>query len=389
MNRTRLPLLAGAFSLVLVAWGMRAVQGCYAQVSNDGLVDTGPAPDVSFDAGADSGFVGVGDSACSSEAGVLPDPNCHVPFVGTALSCTSSGSVCAVTKNSDGTSCGEPLCLNMATNVAPVYNFRMEAIYVASPPILSAKSLVASAVVTPSVGLNQGTCGYYVGKSSLGTVLAGAFNWIIQVNTETKMLTTGGAPPVTDPYGKGYCFVDETDTPDGGMPIPLKPLVAPVEINGNTVTGKPQTTVLNIPIFQSSSNLKDPIVLPIRGAEIQFTMSTDGNCIGDINPDWYQFAGSGSAGCQDRSPDSCPKWFTNGSLAGYITLADAQNVFVAALGENLCALLETESTCMPNMGDYCSTTGTAGGCKDSFWLSATFAANAVKINPTGAAPCAQ
>jgi hypothetical protein len=116
-------------------------------------------------------------------------------------------------------------------------------------------------------------------------------------------------------------------------------------------------------------------------------MSTDGNCIGDINPAWYGYAGGGSAGCKDTAPETCPKWFTNGSLAGYITLADAKNVFVAALGEDLCALLETQSSCMMGMGDYCSTTHSAGGCKDSFWLSATFAANAVKINPTGNAPC--
>jgi hypothetical protein len=39
------------------------------------------------------------------------------------------------------------------------------------------------------------------------------------------------------------------------------------------------------------------------------------------------------------------------------------------------------------MGDYCSTTQSPGGCNDSVWLSATFAANAVKIYESNTAPC--
>jgi hypothetical protein len=32
------------------------------------------------------------------------------------------------------------------------------------------------------------------------------------------------------------------------------------------------------------------------------------------------------------------------------------------------------------MGDYCSQSNSAGGCADSFWLAATIAASAAKIN---------
>ena len=95
---------------------------------------------------------------------------------------------------------------------------------------------------------------------------------------------------------------------------------------------------------------------------------------------------------------TCPKWFTNGALAGYITLAEADKVCVSVLTESLCVLLTGSLGVACNVcggasdkccgaadfmkGDYCSTTHAAGGCNDSDWLAATFAANAVKISNT-------
>ena len=40
-------------------------------------------------------------------------------------------------------------------------------------------------------------------------------------------------------------------------------------------------------------------------------------------------------------------------------------------------------------GDYCSTSNKPGDCQDSFWLSATFAAAAVKINDGSSEPTCQ
>jgi hypothetical protein len=41
-----------------------------------------------------------------------------------------------------------------------------------------------------------------------------------------------------------------------------------------------------------------------------------------------------------------------------------------------------------NMGNYCSSPPGPGGCDDSFWLAATFAASAVNINSgTGMPGC--
>jgi hypothetical protein len=85
----------------------------------------------------------------------------------------------------------------------------------------------------------------------------------------------------------------------------------------------------------------------------------------------------------------CTKWFTNGALPGYIKASAADAIPVPGLGGSLCGVLVGElgkhctAAQIAHGGDYCSKTLMAGGCDDSFWLSATFAANAVKINPAG------
>jgi hypothetical protein len=151
---------------------------------------------------------------------------------------------------------------------------------------------------------------------------------------------------------------------------------------------------LNVPIFLTASNPTDPIILPIRGAQFQdVTLSSDGNCIGDINQAWYCY---GTSSCTDDDLNKCPKWYTGGSVGGYMTLEDADKIVIQTVGQSLCALLvqETAPHCTKAErtmgGDYCSTSQTsktAGGCSDSDWLAATFAASAVKISPSGASVC--
>jgi hypothetical protein len=396
MKRGRWTLLAGAGMLLLAPFGVRALEGCYSAVPNDGLVDAGPPPDVGkLPPPGDGGFVGPGP-VCDAASGVVPDPACHFPFKGPdgGLECTPKvpASVCAVGKTADGTSCGEPSCLPLTSNVAPNYNFRMSSLHIVGPSALASpiNQLLQNDIVTSAVTLNAPTCGYDPAGGSMS--LAGSFNWLISVTKNdggTGSLVTGGAPPTPDPYKTGYCFVH--DSPEGG--IPVAPLEAGVKFTGNTFSTNPVPGVLNIPIFQSPTLLTDPIILPIRGAQLSdVTISPDGNCIGDINPEWYAFAGGGSAGCSDEQLATCPKWFTNGALAGYITLADAAAVKIIALGgQSLCQLLlSLPGACTPadySMGNYCSTTQSPGGCGDSVWLAATFAADAVKINTGGSSIC--
>ena len=215
------PLLAGVLPIAVL--GVRALQGCYSAVPNNGLVDAGPPPksDVMvFEASAESGYIGAGDSACSSSPGDLPALDC---YFGAGVSCAAASPACTVSKNAAGGSCGEPLCLPMANNSGPVKNFRMEAIYITQPSTL-ANTFLQNGVVTSAVTLNATasggttpTCGYGV-TQGLSVAGNGLFNWLLSIDTTKKMLTTGGAPFSKDPYTDGYCFANGTVKPDGGFP---------------------------------------------------------------------------------------------------------------------------------------------------------------------------
>jgi hypothetical protein len=100
----------------------------------------------------------------------------------------------------------------------------------------------------------------------------------------------------------------------------------------------------------------------------------------------------------NADPTTCSEWHTNGAVAGYMTLKDADNVNIATLDESLCVLLtgtgatKTATNQCPAgafaMGDYCSAPPGPGGCNDSFWFAAAFAASAVTINTgTGVPGC--
>jgi hypothetical protein len=163
---------------------------------------------------------------------------------------------------------------------------------------------------------------------------------------------------------------------------------------------------LNIPIYFQGSI----IVLPIRDATFEgVTISDDGNCIGSVNVNAL------SAACDDQYT-GCSKWLTAGALTGYVTLDQANDVQVLALGSTLCSLLtsppDTSGPLQPgpggaelksctvdggvvvDRGNYCSKLPDGGAgpatatCADSVWLAATFAASAVHINDgTGVPDC--
>jgi hypothetical protein len=368
---------------------VRGLEGCYSAVANDGLVDAGPPPvsDAKLpEGGSDSGFVGPGDAACTTAPGQTPSPTCF----GKTLTCSPSPSgACSI----DNATCGEKSCLPMTDNkaTAPTYNFRMEQLSITAPPAL-ASPLIAGLVVNPGVTLDDpsGKCGYGPVSDPIG-----AFSWLLSVDKTTSSVTTGGGSPTLDPYKTGYCFV-KGNFGDAGTAV--APLPDPVTFTGNTFSSKaPSKETLNVPIFlgKLSTELLAPVILPIRGSQFsKVGISPDGNCIGDLNPEWAAAAGSKcSQTSLGSATEGCPKWFTNGSLAGYITLADANKVPVSTVGGTLCGILVTSvgagHTCAAsdlNMGDYCST---GGSCNDSVWLAATFAANAVKIYDSKTPPCGE
>jgi hypothetical protein len=149
-----------------------------------------------------------------------------------------------------------------------------------------------------------------------------------------------------------------------------------------------------VPIFDDTTG-NSYILLPLRQARIfDATLSADGNCIGKHNADGLTTIDQ----CLSSVPDY-PAFVAGASLDGFITLEDADTVIVPQLGASLCTVIAMNENdggspkkCVRDgenkityVGDWCSETNTAGGCKDAVRLGATFSASAAKI--TG--DCAQ
>ncbi|HEX7666526.1 MAG TPA: hypothetical protein VF407_18495 [Polyangiaceae bacterium] len=314
----------------------------------------------------------TGGGACSAAPGEFPAPDCD----NSQGSCTGSG--CPIDSK-----CGDPAtCLPLADNASKSkWDFRMRRLNVAAPDAL-AEAFVQNTVVTANIDL-KGTAAAPV----CGDKGAGAFNWLLEVDKNANTLETGGAIP-GDPFGAGYCFYNHTTA--AGIAVAPAKLTTHFDASGNTFDTDPVEKLL-VPIFLNG-DVNNVIVLPLTNVAMKgVTLSDNDNCIGSFN------LGALSSTC-DEDPSTCSKWKTAGSLAGYITLEDADNVNIDILTESLCVLL-TKATKDANgkcprdgsgkltvTGDYCSTTQSAGGCQDSYWLAATFAAAAVTINDGSTTP---
>lgn len=312
------------------------------------------------------------DGTCVASPGTFPDPKCDP----SNNKCPGAGTACKV----DKAACGDPAtCMPLADNTGKsVIDLRIRRLNLVAPPAL-AVGLIPG-VVTKGVDLNRPAC------AETGD---NGFAWLIRLDKTAGTVTTGGAPPVADPVSTGYCFFKKTI---GGLDIQSSQVKA-------TVTGNTFTTdtipLLNVPIFVGG-DVTNTVILPLRGAVLKSaTLSADGNCVGTFNPKALDDT------CSILDPDTCSKWRTDGVIAGYITLEDSDKVMIDVVSSSLCVLLTKSakdpatSKCMRTNGkingegDYCSTTNSAGGCKDSFWLSATFAASAAKINDGSADPNCQ
>lgn len=303
------------------------------------------------------------DGGCSAAPGALPQPNCD----NSTHSCDPQTPACAI----DETKCGSTAtCLPIGNNTGKqVQDFRLRRLNIVAPHSLATK-FVQSTVVTTNIDLDAKQCGE-LGK--------GLFNWLLRVDRTANTLTTGGAPPPQDALGQGFCFAAFTTVDN----IAIQPITTGITFTGSTFKTNDKLK-LNIPIFLSP-DISSAVVLPISDIELaNVTVSDDTNCIGSFNKD------SLDPMCYD-DPSSCYKWNTAGALGGYITIKEADNVNIKDLNQSLCAFLtglkdpatnkctRDASGNLPSTGDYCSTTKSPGGCKDSFWLAATFAASAAKI----------
>lgn len=300
-----------------------------------------------------------GGGACEANPGQVPAPDCD----NSQKSCSASAG-CTI----DEARCGSvSTCLPLADNKGKdVLDLRIRRLNIAAPPAL-AGSFIQNTVINSGIDLAEKSCGEN-GK--------GLFTWLLRVDKKSGSLVTGGAPPSTDPLGKGFCFANFDLNGTKVAPITLK-----IEMTGTTLSTLERQNV-NIPIFLSEQ-LSSAIILPISDARIErVTLSEGGNCIGAFN------AAALDPSCnEDR--DLCPKWSTAGSLGGFITLEQADAVKIRDLNnKSLCAFLASDSGLVcardPNgqiqyKGDFCSKDKQPGGCQDSVWLAATFAASAAKI----------
>ena len=313
------------------------------------------------DAGSSSG------GGCTTLAGEFPPSNCEY----SSNTCSGIKSGCAI----DETACGsKSTCLPLADNAGkPVVDMRFRRLNVTAPKALS-QTFIQKGIVDQGVNLKATKCG------ENGD---GAFNWLLRVDKANKKVTTGGAPPATDPFGLGYCFANTTST-DG---IHVQAVTGSTTYTGDAFTSE-KIAKLNVPIFVHGDATK-LIILPLSQASLRdVTVSADGNCVGGFDFDHV------NADCSDVRED-CSRWHTAGSLGGFMSLEEADHVPVPDLGnKSLCILLTAATRYSADglhcerdasnkiiaKGDYCSTSDSPGGCADSYWLAATFAASAVKIN---------
>jgi hypothetical protein len=307
--------------------------------------------------------------ACTTAAGDFPPANCD----DSTETCSATSPACPTAP----CNASSP-CLAMADNGSnTTQDFRFRKLNVTAPHAL-AQTFIQQGVIDQGVNL----------KSFCGEGGDGSFSWLVRFDTTNNKVTTGGAPPTDDPFGVGYCFVNATLA---GLQV------TPISVNMTHETDGTWTSdiipKLNVPIYVHGDP-NNVIVLPLSQAKVKGVNITGGNCIGSFNADGVLSPQPDNT-CLDKDPSSCQRWHTAGSLGGYITLKEAEGVQVVDLGKTLCVLLtgamsttnggkdcatDANGNVTGVTGDFCSTTDAPGGCGDSFWLAATFAASAAKIN---------
>lgn len=226
----------------------------------------------------------------------------------------------------------------------------------------------------------------------------GRFSWLFSWDKSTKKLTTGGGPPIAGEPGakKGTCFIDFTE-PKSGKEV--KPQELDLEI-GDDGTFEVSGIDVVVPIFLPGEG---SVLLPLREVHVKTlpgksitddegNPSSTGNCLGTYRKDLDP-----ATGCY---PDDDITYFDNGaSLEGYITVEDAEGVWISDMATSLCVLLGKQKDeikvkggdgthCKRDddgnillKGDWDSATNSRveDGTGDSFQLKGEFAASAVKI----------
>ncbi|MCA9644518.1 MAG: hypothetical protein KC492_27695 [Myxococcales bacterium] len=270
-------------------------------------------------------------------------------------------------------------CLAKADNSSSdVWTGRFSYLKIDKPAALANK-LIQEVVVNKGIGLNQEAC------NETGD---GTFTWLIEFDSKAGKLKTGGGYPITDPKA-GACFVS---IPNSNPALDVKPAQVDVTVDDQGKFGASVDGVV-VPIFLDVAKTK-VILLPLHGIDFDGTFSADHNCVGKYNGDQFTSANL----CLPDTTAGETTWTTGGHLKGYITIEEAEEVYIDDLSTSLCAQIAgADWKGMPDgkcsdtdawkngerpEGDWCSTTNAAAtaDCKDAWALEAGFAASAIKIN---------
>lgn len=246
-------------------------------------------------------------------------------------------------------------------------------------PAALANQIVQDAVINKGISLHQEACK----ENGDGT-----FSWLLEFNPATGKLKTGGGDPVTDPKAGG-CFVS---IPNANPALAVTPVEVDVDVDAQGKFAANIDSVV-VPIFLDVDK-SSVILLPLHAIAFDGQFSTDHNCIGRYNGDKF----TKSNLCQPDATLDETNWTTGGNLQGYITIEEAEAVYIDTLSVSLCAQVagkdwkgKPTGTCSETeawkagerpAGDWCSETNSAATdtCKDAWQLQGGFAASAIKIN---------
>jgi hypothetical protein len=273
-------------------------------------------------------------------------------------------------------------CLELVDNgSASLFTLRMAHLNITAPTALT-KGLVKGVIgngVTPSLPRCELDGG-------------GTFSWLLQFDTVSGKLRTGGAKPVDDPT-KGYSFVDET-VMVGGKSFKIAPATADAPIQGGAfaiTTGHDVILPVYLDLLATSA-----VLLPLHDLKLTGRLSPHNNCIGKLSPKFFEQLGS----CfpELKSPSFLGADGTidsDGTIDAYFVLEEADTIDLEAVGQSLCVILSGDAATYGDgaspmahckrdagakilfQGDWCGATNNAS-CKDSVRFQAGFSASAIK-----------